>query len=41
MDVEDDSLMAQVKVIKQAYGFGVDSMSELTNELDSYVKKPK
>ena len=38
MDVEDDSLMAQVKVIKQAYGFGVDSMSELTNELDSYVK---
>jgi subtilisin family serine protease len=30
--------MAQVKVIKQAYGFGVDSMSELTNELDSYVK---
>jgi subtilisin family serine protease len=35
---EDTSLTEHMEVIKQAYGFGYDSITELIEELDGYLK---
>ena len=35
---EDEKVLNSANVIKQAYGFGYDSISEITKELDEYIK---
>jgi subtilisin family serine protease len=38
IETENDELIGHLNAIKQAYGFGYDSIDELIGELESYVK---